>query len=109
MADQKERLTPKIRRVVTGHDASGKAIIWIDGDATNHKFPNESISSTLMWSTAANPTQILGDEDEGAPTLGSPPTPRGTRFTMIELQPGTEATLHRTDTVDYVICIAGEI
>jgi len=27
----------------------------------------------------------------------------------MEFQPGNEATLHRTDTVDYVICIAGEI
>jgi hypothetical protein len=73
MAVQTERLTPKFRRVITGHDASGKAIIWIDGDATNHKFPNEKISSTLMWSTAASPTKILGEEDEGARFLGSAP------------------------------------
>jgi quercetin dioxygenase-like cupin family protein len=109
MADQRERLAPKFRRVVTGHDASGKAVIWIDGDATNQKFPNEKISSTLMWSTAANPTKILGDEDEGARILGSAPPPGGSRFTMMEFHPGNEATLHRTDTVDYVICIAGEI
>ncbi len=109
MADQKERLTPKFRRVVTSHDASGKAIIWIDNDASNHKFPNEKISSTLMWSTAASPTKILGEEDEGDRILGSAPPPGGSRFTMMEFQPGNEATLHRTDTVDYVICIAGEI
>jgi len=28
---------------------------------------------------------------------------------MMEFQPGNEATLHRTDTVDYVICLSGEI
>jgi quercetin dioxygenase-like cupin family protein len=28
---------------------------------------------------------------------------------MMEFQPGNAAHLHRTDTVDYVICLAGEI
>ena len=109
MAHQAERPLPKFRRVVTGHDTNGKSMIWIDGDATNHKFPNEKISSTLMWSTDASPTRIFGDQDEGARIIGSAPPLNGSRFTMMEFQPGNEASLHQTDTVDYVICIAGEI
>src|ERR1700689_3535886 len=100
---------PQFRRIVTKHDSGGKAAILIDADATNHKFPNEKISSTLMWSTDGSPTLILSDVDEGDRILGSAPPPCGSRFTMMEFQPGNEATLHRTDTVDYVICIAGEI
>ncbi len=109
MADHGGRTAPHFRRVVTGHDAAGKPVIWIDGDATNHKFPNAKISSTLMWSTDATPTQIFGDQDEGARILGSAPPPNGSRFTMMEFLPGNEAGLHQTDTVDYVICISGEI
>jgi quercetin dioxygenase-like cupin family protein len=109
MADQTKRVAPKFRRVVTGHDANGKPVIWIDGDATNHKFPSDKISSTLMWSTGTSPTQIMGDEDEGARILGSAPPANGSRFTMMEFQPGNAAHLHRTDTVDYVICLTGEI
>jgi quercetin dioxygenase-like cupin family protein len=104
-----ERASPKFRRVVTAHDANGKAVIWIDGDATNHKFPSDKISSTLMWSTDATPTQIFGDADEGARILGTSPPAGGSRFTMMELQPGNVGHLHRTDTIDYVICIVGEI
>ena len=100
---------PKFRRIVTKYDASEKATIWIDADATNHKFPNEKITSTLMWSTDCTPTLLLSDEDEGDRILGSAPPPGGSRFTMMEFQPGNEATLHRTDTVDYVICLSGEI
>ena len=100
---------PKFRRIVTKHDTSGKAAIWFDADATTHKFPNEKISSTLMWSTDRTPTLIFSDEDEGNRILGSAPPPGGSRFTMMEFQPGNEATLHRTDTVDYVICLSGEI
>lgn len=108
MAEQ-ERTTPKIRRVVTGHDAGGHPVFWIDGDATNHKFPSEKISSTLMWSTDQSPTEIFSSKDEGARILGSAPPPNGSRFTMMEFLPGNEGHLHRTDTIDYVICIAGEI
>jgi len=109
MAEQRGQTAPKFRRVVTGHDANGKPIIWIDSDAKNHKFPNEKISSTLMWSTDATPTHFLGDQDEGTRILGSAPPPNGSRFTMMEFQPGNDAGLHQTDTVDYVICISGEI
>ena len=37
------------------------------------------------------------------------PPLNGSRFTMMEFLPGNEATLHQTDTVDYVICMTGEI
>jgi quercetin dioxygenase-like cupin family protein len=109
MADQTERTEPTFRRVVTGHDANGTPVIWMDGNATNHKFPSAKISSTLMWSTEESPTQLLSDEDEGARILGSAPPANGSRFTMMEFQPGNAAHLHRTDTVDYVICVTGEI
>jgi quercetin dioxygenase-like cupin family protein len=109
MADQTERTEPTFRRVVTGHAANGTPVIWMDGNATNHKFPSEKISSTLMWSTDESPTQMLNDEDEGTRILGSAPPANGSRFTMMEFQPGNAAHLHRTDTVDYVICVTGEI
>jgi hypothetical protein len=73
MADQTERTAPTFRRVVTGHDANGTPLIWMDGNTTNHKFPSEKISSTLMWSTGESPTQLLSEEDEGARILGSAP------------------------------------
>ena len=101
---------PTFRRIVTGHDAGGAAIVLLDGPATNHKYPDENVSSTMMWSSTATPTTILGEEDEGARILGSAPPAGGTRFTMMRFQPGnTVHGLHRTDTVDYAICISGEI
>ena len=109
MPDQSSRPLPKFRRIVTTHDADGKPTILIDGDAANHKFPSDKISSTMMWSTDATPTGIAGNEDEGARILGSAPPLDGSRFTMMEFLPGNAGHLHRTDTVDYVICVSGEI
>jgi quercetin dioxygenase-like cupin family protein len=104
------RQPPHIRRIVTGHDASGKAIVWMDGPATNHRYPFEKASTTLLWVTDETPSDYLAREDPGNRTAGTAPPPGGTRFAFFELQPGSELQpLHRTDTVDYIVCISGSV
>ena len=101
-----------MRRVVTGHDDAGKAIVLIDGEATNRRTSASGNSSTLMWCSDAMPADIaLGTsvEDMGARTLGTPPPENGTRFTVNEILPGNTAVIHRTETLDYVIVLSGEI
>ena len=52
----------------------------------------------------------MNTEDAGQWELGTPPPAGGTRFCVIESLPGASyPALHRTDTVDYVICISGSI
>jgi quercetin dioxygenase-like cupin family protein len=41
--------------------------------------------------------------------LGTAPPPNGTRFAVIDFPPGNSGRMHRTETVDYVIVISGEI
>jgi len=107
MADRKG---PRIRRIVTGHDDAGKAVVWIDAPATNHKFSDEKVSSTLMWVTEETPADFTIAEDAGKRIVGTPPPAGGTRFTVLEIQPGnTLHGLHRSDTIDYVICVSGEL
>jgi len=101
-----------VRRVVTGHDADGKAIVLIDGEAVNRRTSASGNSSTLMWCSDAMPADIaIGSdvEDMGARVLGTPPPENGTRFTVNEIVPGSAAVMHRTETLDYAIIIAGEI
>jgi len=64
---------PKVRRVVTGHDANGKSVVWIDGFATNHKYPNERMISTLLWCTEGSPADFTVDEVAGARIIGTAP------------------------------------
>ncbi|OGA20128.1 MAG: hypothetical protein A3H32_02550 [Betaproteobacteria bacterium RIFCSPLOWO2_02_FULL_63_19] len=103
---------PPIRRVVTGHTKDKVAKAILDGPATNEKYPGPGTVSTLIWSTDEMPADIsVGDqfEDMGARILGSPPPPNGTRFAVIDFPPGNSAVMHRTETVDYVIVLSGEI
>jgi quercetin dioxygenase-like cupin family protein len=99
-----------IRRIVTGHDASGKAVVAIDGPATNTKHPDESVVSTLMWVTDQAPSDVFAEGDAGERKLGTAPPPGGTRFAVLDFLPGNSLHgQHRSDTIDYVICTKGAI
>ena len=103
---------PPLRRVITGHDDQHVAKVIIDGPPDNVRHSPSGNSSTLMWCTDAMPaTMPVGEriEDMGARKLGTPPPENGTRFTVIDFPPGNQALMHRTETVDYIIVIAGEI
>jgi quercetin dioxygenase-like cupin family protein len=102
---------PRIRRIVTGHENTTAKVI-IDGPATNEKYPDAGMISTLMWATDAMPADIaIGTsiEDVGNRILGSAPPVNGTRFAIIDFPPGNTAVTHRTETLDYVIVLEGEI
>ncbi len=103
---------PPIRRVVTGHDGNNVARVLIDGRATNVKIPQPGLLSTMMWCTDGAPAQVpVGEkiEDMGARILGTAPPAKGTRFAVIDFPPGNHPHMHRTETVDYVIVMEGEI
>jgi quercetin dioxygenase-like cupin family protein len=103
---------PPIRRIVTGHDEKGVAKVLLDGAATNAKFPSPGTVSTLIWCTDTAPATIPAGstiEDMGARIIGTAPPARGTRFAVIDFPPGNKPFMHRTESVDYVICLEGEI
>ncbi|QBR04136.1 cupin domain-containing protein [Paraburkholderia pallida] len=101
---------PDIRRIVTSHDADGQSVVWIDGVATNSKRPTSKTTTTLIWATNETPADFLSGNDSGEQELGVPPPASGSRFSVVEFEVGNEPHgLHRTDSIDYVICLAGEL
>jgi len=98
----------KIRRVVTGHDDDGKAVVLIDEICRNVISRRERHHSCVVWSTASFPVSNSGSEDESARPVGAP-GPAGTVFRIIEYGPGVAPRNHRTSTIDYAVVISGEI
>jgi quercetin dioxygenase-like cupin family protein len=101
-----------IRRVVTGHSGKNVAKVIREGAATNTKTPREGVASTLMWCTDAMPADIaIGEdaEDMGARILGTAPPENGSRFIVMEFAPGIASEMHRTETIDYIAVLDGEI
>lgn len=133
----------KVRRVVTGHDKHGKAVVISDGLAptvrTNPLRPGHV--SVDLWKTMSSPVMLTSGEPD--PTLGPKqihPPAQGTIIRISEIAPETEAIrnldsekarevfkamgnegastfgrggrhpfMHRTETIDYAVVLAGEI
>lgn len=97
-----------VRRVITGHDANGKAVVKIDEVAKNVSSGRPGATAVNIWTTEGFPVNNDGDADEGqrkvATTLKD-----GTIFRIIEFAPGLAARNHRTDSIDYIVVISGEI
>jgi len=99
----------QVRRIVTGLNGTGKSDVWIDGPATNAVSRRPGHESRLIWVTDETPAPYDGETDEGARDIGRPPPANGTIFRVIEIAPGCVAEMHRTDTVDYVAVMSGEM
>jgi quercetin dioxygenase-like cupin family protein len=98
----------KIRRVVTGHDGSGRAVVKIDEIAQNVSSRRPGASSTVIWSTDTFPVVNEGDDDRSDKVSGTT-LENGTVFRVVRYEPGVAPRRHRTDSVDYAVVISGEI
>jgi quercetin dioxygenase-like cupin family protein len=101
-------MTIQVRRVVTGHDAQGRAIVTIDEIAKNVVSRREGHSSTVIWSNADTPADNSEAGDQGLRDIADS-AQSGSIFRVIEYAPGVASRMHRTVTVDYAVVISGEI
>ena len=124
-----------MRRVVTGHDAAGKAVVLFDGPATpRQRSPGGNAVATL-WVTGETPVELADRGDRGETAVGVPPPPSGSIFRIVEFPPTMPAAApvdhhrmlagmgidpetqgyarhpntHRTKSIDYAIVLEGEI
>ena len=132
------RPLPPVRRIVTGHDDQGRAIITSDGVAPGVEI--EAVPGTVfheLWSTSAVPAPIDNGPDPAGGPLRLAPPPGGTRIRIVDIPPDAvqnevsaeevaaafasigasgahgdgdrHALMHRTETVDYGIVLSGEV
>jgi mannose-6-phosphate isomerase-like protein (cupin superfamily) len=129
-------MTKTVRRVVTGHDSKGEAIILMDG-AITPAVRGAGVSSALLWVTDETPADISGDKDRGARQIGVPPPMNGSICRIVDFPPvsgdikvdnasftaemgiGNQKRrggkhinhpfMHRTKSIDYAIVLEGEI
>src|SRR5258707_3981046 len=126
---------PEVRRVVTKIDASGKAVVMLDGQVqlTSFRSPNPA---SEMWVTESSPPDFSWSADRGKTKVGLVPPKNGTIFRIVDFVPTTQKIesmdintmmkvvgdhapakglpprhpmMHRTRSVDYAIIMAGRI
>ena len=98
----------QVRRVITGHDAKGRAIVKIDEVSKNVASSRPGASANVIWTTEGFPASNDGQADEGLKKVGTT-LKNGSIFRIIEFAPGVAPRNHRTDSIDYIVVMAGEI
>jgi mannose-6-phosphate isomerase-like protein (cupin superfamily) len=123
------------RRIVTGHDGAGKAVVLQDAPIVAKQRSPGSNGMTLLWATKEFPVDVSGSKDRSEGHVGVPPSQHGTVFRIVDFAPiapggapidhhqvlatmgidpamqgyTRHANTHRTRTVDYAIVLDGEI
>lgn len=97
-----------LRRVVTGHDANGKATVLIDEQVTNTFSHRPGAAFSVIWSTDTLPADNDGNEDPSGKKIGTT-IPGGSVFRVVSFGPGVAPRNHRTDSIDYAVVMSGEI
>lgn len=98
----------QLRRVVTSHDANGRAVVKIDEVAKHSPAARPGRSACVVWTTEGFPVENTGDEDGGMRQVGTTLN-NGTVFRVVEFAPGVAPRVHRTDSIDYAVVMSGEI
>ena len=97
------------RRIVTGHDASGKSVVLSDGP-TPKSLDIGTAAFHEIWITDAMPVPIAAEEPETTDRpVRVPPPQNGVMVRFTEQGPGAESPMHRTETVDVGIVLEGEV
>jgi quercetin dioxygenase-like cupin family protein len=104
-----EHTLPPPNRIVTGHDEGGKAILLYNGPAQDSQMRFNGPRTTLFWGTDSLPATNAGDEDIALRADEVAPSPNGSWFRIVDYPPGFPGRRHKTDTIDYAICMSGEI
>jgi mannose-6-phosphate isomerase-like protein (cupin superfamily) len=125
-----------VRRIVTGHDEAGKAVVLFDGPTPYVNQRGEGNVVQLCWITNESPVDLSHTRDQAAQKTGVPPPKAGSICRVVDFAPQTTAEVkhvdhheilkqmgidpatqgyqrhtftHRTRSIDYAICIEGEI
>ena len=98
----------QLRRVVTGHDGNGRALVKIDEITWNPPSGRPGRSACVVWTTEGFPVGNTGDEDGATRQVGTTLN-NGTVFRVVEFMPGVSPRVHRTDSIDYAVVMSGEI
>jgi quercetin dioxygenase-like cupin family protein len=101
-------MTLQVRRVVTGHNEEGKAIVSIDEISKDTVTFRKGANVVNLWSTEGFPIDNKRAED-GAKRIVGTTRSSGTVFRIIEFMPGVAPRNHRTASIDYAFVISGKI
>lgn len=101
-------MTGAVRRVVTGHDSEGKAVIRSDSAFEPAIIPSGDAAFALVWTTASVPADN-NDETDGRERDAGLTIHKGSVIRIVDMLPGGASPMHRTNSIDYGVVMTGAV
>ena len=99
---------PPVQRVVTGHDGAGRAVFRSEDVTAPTLIPSGDAAFLLVWTTASVPADN-NDETDGRTRDAGLTLNQGSVIRVVDMLPGKQSPMHRTNSIDYGIVLEGEI
>jgi quercetin dioxygenase-like cupin family protein len=108
LSDLSESGLPLVQRVVTGHDQDGRAAFRSEDFSPTKMIPTGDAAFLLLWTTEKVPADNNDETDGRDRDVGTTLT-GGSAFRIVDMLPGQQSPMHRTNSIDYGIVMKGEI
>jgi quercetin dioxygenase-like cupin family protein len=108
MSELSDSGLPPVQRVVTGHDTNGRAVFKSEDVTPTRTIPSGDASFLLVWTTETVPADN-NDETDGRLRDAGLTLNQGSVIRVVDMLPGKESPMHRTNSIDYGIVLDGEI
>ena len=99
---------PGVRRIVTGHNREGLAVIKHDKVFEPEPVAHPGAAFAKLWVTNTSPADNT-DENDGAARASGLTAAGGTVLRIVDMAPGHRSPMHKTNSVDYGIVLEGKI
>lgn len=99
---------PPFRRIVTGHDEKGRAVVRSDEVFDLESVANGIAYFGLVWTAPDLPVNN-NDETDGRSRDAGLTLKGGSVIRISDASPGSTSGMHRTNSLDYGIVIAGQM
>ncbi|KAH9936990.1 uncharacterized protein B0H18DRAFT_183408 [Fomitopsis serialis] len=104
---------PDVRRVVTGHNDAGIAIVRSEDTVSRKESSFPGVSGNQLWLTDKVPTGDNNGDVDGITRTADGDlglcVRNGIMLRYTDLAPGARAPMHRTSSLDYNILVQGKI
>ncbi|KAK7692020.1 hypothetical protein QCA50_005425 [Cerrena zonata] len=105
---------PDVRRVITGHDSEGKAIVIKDEVVEPTFWSPQGVNAVHeFYRTEETPavidSEVTGEWVDHIASKRALVSPNGSTFRSIDLAPGEVVPMHRTGSIDYAIVVKGSV
>ncbi len=97
-----------VRRIVTGHNADGKAVFRSDDLLPVTPIPSGDANFSLIWTTATVPADN-NDETDGRLREAGLTLHQGSVIRIVDMLPGGASPMHRSSSIDYGIVLSGTV